>query len=264
MTKHLWQAEEYRNHSSVQYNAAMELLQKVSFKEGDQVLDIGCGDGKITALIANHLKMGSILGIDISQEMIDFAKQSFPKNGNPNLEFSIQDAEKLDYFEQFDIIVSSFAIQWVKNQRAFLQGAYRSLKPSGYLAVTIPLGISDPLEQAIETVKAQPEWAPYFQKFNKQWNFITSDEFTGLLATNGFQVSSCEIIDQNIMFPSLERFKKYVLQWFPYLGPLPENLRDPFFREIVDQYLEMEPILEDGRVRFNFSRMDIIAHKIVN
>ncbi|MCP6756534.1 class I SAM-dependent methyltransferase, partial [Klebsiella pneumoniae] len=73
---HYWNAEEYHIHSQAQAYAALELLTSFNFKGDEQVLDIGCGDGKITSAIANSLPNGIILGIDISQTMIEFAQKS--------------------------------------------------------------------------------------------------------------------------------------------------------------------------------------------
>jgi ubiquinone/menaquinone biosynthesis C-methylase UbiE len=87
LDKHVWQAAEYHENSSAQKEAALHLLQFCKFRKNDHVLDIGCGDGKITALIACKVKQGRVLGIDISQEMINFAQEAFSKNQFSNLLF---------------------------------------------------------------------------------------------------------------------------------------------------------------------------------
>jgi len=47
-TNHIWDAEEYHKNSSIQYEATNQLLQNFQFKGNDKILDVGCGDGKIT------------------------------------------------------------------------------------------------------------------------------------------------------------------------------------------------------------------------
>lgn len=90
-----WQAEKYHENSGVQLEAAMHLLKILNLKGTEEVLDVGCGDGKITAGIANSLTEGSILGTDLSKEMIHFASHKFLPSKKNNLKFSILNAEAI-------------------------------------------------------------------------------------------------------------------------------------------------------------------------
>jgi trans-aconitate methyltransferase len=74
-----WNAQEYAASSSNQEEWALELLSKLDLKESDWVLDIGSGDGEITALIARRVPKGFALGIDSSREMVDLARDRFPQ-----------------------------------------------------------------------------------------------------------------------------------------------------------------------------------------
>ena len=70
---HKWDPADYHKSSSAQYNWAMALIADL-FLEGDErILDIGCGDGRVTAHLAGLVPSGSVLGIDLSPEMISFA-----------------------------------------------------------------------------------------------------------------------------------------------------------------------------------------------
>ena len=106
ITQHLWQPEEYCLHSFVQNDAAKQLLQYVQLKGDEQILDVGCGDGKITAAIAKHVPRGHVTGIDISQDMISFARKAFPKRSHPNLTFLAQDAQQFNYCAGLDLVFS--------------------------------------------------------------------------------------------------------------------------------------------------------------
>jgi len=74
-----WNPEEYHNNSHIQENAAAELLKHINIKQTDKILDIGCGNGKITAKISSSLTTGSTIGIDLSREMINFDKNKLSK-----------------------------------------------------------------------------------------------------------------------------------------------------------------------------------------
>jgi len=77
----------YSKNSKLQWNIAMETIDLVQWAGSERVLDIGCGDGKITAQIASKLTRGAVLGVDISKAMIDFACSHYPQAHYPNLAF---------------------------------------------------------------------------------------------------------------------------------------------------------------------------------
>lgn len=259
---HLWKAEEYHFNSTAQYDAAIELMKRLRLEGNERVLDVGCGDGKISAKIAKQIPLGSVIGIDVSSEMIDYAQKAFPKKDHDNLTFFLQDAQQLDDYEDLDIIFSSFALQWI-NPCLFFKHAFKSLKPFGYLVATIPLGISSALQESIDAIIALPAWASYFHSFSPGWNFLPYYEYKQLLEAQKFILMSFTIVQQKVMFSSREAFEKYVIQWFSYLSVLPKHLKMTFFKLIIDAYLEINPVQVNGEIIFSFPRIDFIANKSI-
>ena len=259
---HTWEAERYHTHSSAQNDAASQLLQFIQLKGHESILDVGCGDGKISAEMARSLPTGAVMGIDISYEMICFANKTFPKTKYPNLTFSSQDAQEFNYHEKLDIIFSSFALQWLPNPSAFFKCAYKSLNASGYIAATIPLGISNELERATSIIVSLPEWSAYFQNFFPNWHFLTVDKYKQLLIEHQFMPTLFSTVHQTAMYTSRKNFEEYVIQWFSYLSPLPQSLKQAFFKQVIDKYLEIHPPLRNGEVSLKFLRLDLLAKKI--
>lgn len=70
----------YQDHSNLQWSCAIESLKKISFNSTDKVLDVGCGDGKITAFIAKQISNGIVIGLDISKEMLVSASSHYPSS----------------------------------------------------------------------------------------------------------------------------------------------------------------------------------------
>jgi trans-aconitate 2-methyltransferase len=263
-SKHNWEAEEYHNNSSAQEIAATQLLQDLHLTGREQVLDVGCGDGKITAKIASLVPSGSVLGIDASPTMIEFAKSKFSKASYPNLTFLQQDGQQIDYPSKFDLIFSSFAIQWMPDKSAFFEAANKCLKPEGHLVATIPLGISSALEKSISIMVSKPEWSYYFVKFTPGWHFISSPEFFELLAKHSFTITHFQTVPQTVIFPSRKAFENYVLPWFSYLNAVPEHLKQAFLKQTVDYYMRVEPTIVENGVSFKFLRLEVIAAKAIS
>ncbi len=260
----VWRADEYHKLSLAQDSAAKEFLKRLQVEKNASILDIGCGNGKISAKLAKMAEKGQVLGIDKSKEMISFARENFPKDHHANLIFKIRDAQKLLFKGKFDMIFSSFALQWIENKNLFFQKAYRALKKDGKLAMIVPTGVSPELEQAVHTLIMLPKWREYFHGFHPNWFFSDSKSIKHLIIENTFKVDYSHFSIQEVEFPSREAFERYVLLWFPYLKPLPEDLREGFFRDVLEEYFRLLPVQSDGTVLLRIPKIDIIATKLSN
>ncbi len=265
-----WKGDEYAKNSESQKSSADDFLKKMqegakaaasfsTFKGNEVILDVGCGDGKITAAIASKVPQGKVVGIDISPSMIDFAKKAFPADSN--LTFQVQDAASLDYHEEFDLIASFTVMQWVTKQQDALVGFERALKPGGKLWIQMPMGLPTAMQQALSKVIAQDKWKQYFTSFQPPWNFFTRMQYVKLLDSAHLIATKLEITTKDEAFPSREAFQGFVKQWFPYLRALPNELKDSFMTDLVDNYLKALPADEQGRVHFIVDRLEVEALK---
>src|SRR3990167_4398445 len=156
--KQSWNAKTYHNHSSIQFEAAKKILSQIVLSGQEQILDVGCGDGKITAMIAGCVPHGNILGIDSSNRMVQYASETFENNKLNNICFDLKDAETIEYKNQFDIIFSSFALHWLKDFGQFAKKAYQALMWDGKIIFTIPLDMSPVLERASQEISQSKKW----------------------------------------------------------------------------------------------------------
>src|SRR5208282_2776141 len=131
-----WNAADYAANSVVQQSWARELIAKLNLRGDEQILDVGCGDGKVTAEIARAVPRGSVTGVDASAEMIGFARKTFPSGRFPNLKFQIADARKICFKKKFTVLFSNAALHWVDDHEEFLRGAASALIPGGRLVVS--------------------------------------------------------------------------------------------------------------------------------
>lgn len=256
-----WKAENYFQNSSSQQDAASDLLKYITICGNEKILDVGCGDGKITASLAKKLPNGSIIGLDYSPSMIKFAKTTFTEEDYPNLKFVLGDAQDLHHNEDFDLILSFTTLQWILKHDAFLAGAFEGLTPSGTLAITMPMGLPSSLEQAAKEVSTSRQWALYFEGFSTGWNFVEKDAYSELLSAHGFVPQRLVVVPQKDIFPSRDVFEKFLGQWFPYLRPLPDTLKKIFMNQVLDRFAELEGGFPDGEVHFKIRRLEVVATK---
>ena len=128
-----WDPKLYSSNSSAQKDWGLALLAKLHLKGNEKVLDVGCGDGKLSAEIAKNLPEGSVLGIDLSEAMIAFARNHYPPEKFPNLAFIQRGANELTFDSEFDRVFSNAAFHWMKDHGHILKNLRKSLKPGGTL-----------------------------------------------------------------------------------------------------------------------------------
>src|SRR5262249_30142203 len=169
---------DYYRQSGLQQAMAEEQLGHLTLEGGERILDIGCGDGKITAEIAARVPRGSALGVDPSQNMIAFASSRFGPPAQANLRFEEADARRLPYRDEFDLVVSFNALHWVPEQDAALGSIRAALKPGGRaLLRLVPSGRRECLEDVIEEVRQRPRWTGSFVGFRRPYVHFTPEEY---------------------------------------------------------------------------------------
>lgn len=256
-----WNGEEYNQNSSSQKDAASDLLKYNSLNGDEYVLDIGSGDGKITAMLAKQLAAGEILGIDISPSMVEFAARNFPKEEYPNLEFELMSAEQMSFSPIFNYIFSFTTLQWIKDHPLVIAKVKKSLKLNGSFAATMPMGLPYALGVAVNEAMQQANWKEYFIDFDTGWNFVTAKQYEEYLKSEGFAIRRLEVVRQKDIFPSLEIFRGFISQWFPYLRPLPKEEKEVFMNQVLTRYIELDPLDESGQLHFKINRLEVIAEK---
>ncbi len=131
MNAYRWNAQDYAQNSQAQQQWAKELTAQLQLSGRETVLDLGCGDGKVTAEIATIVDRGTVVGIDNSAAMIELAQGRYPEQQHPNLSFRVMDAGSLSFTECFDVVFSNAVLHWVKHHQPVIGGLYRSLKSGG-------------------------------------------------------------------------------------------------------------------------------------
>ena len=126
-----WNAREYSSISELQAAMAGEVLALLKLEGSEQVLDVGCGDGKITAQIAARVQQGTVIGVDASHQMVEFASTQFGPDRWPNLKCQVADAREIGFSNQFDLVVSFNARHCVPDQEVALRARAKALRPDG-------------------------------------------------------------------------------------------------------------------------------------
>jgi trans-aconitate methyltransferase len=223
----LWDAKHYKKHSKPQFKKGILALQNIKFNGTEYVLDVGCGDGRITAQIAQSVSNGYVLGIDISQNMITEAINNF--SNIKNLEFKCADITKFSSGKKFDLVVSFSAFHWVNNQKKALENIFNILKPEGRLEIRM----SGKYKGAIDSVFEMPKWATILKNQEETYFSQTPETLTKLLESTGFKKIRVNQEIKEKIYKDKEEIFNWAFAWVPHATGLPENKAREFTDDIV-------------------------------
>ncbi len=260
-TMYRWNPADYRQHSTMQAQFARDLLSLLRLRDDERVLDIGCGDGKITATIAERVPHGAVVGVDISLEMIRFAQQNFTELDN--VTFQVADAACLPFANDFEWVMSFAALHWIHDHRPVLASIARALKPRGRVLMQFGgEGNGGRLFDIARDVVNAPRWRDYFRGFTFPWYFPSAEEYEPLVRGTGLLPDRVEVVLREAMHQGREGFVGWMrTTWIPFLQHLPDDLRDDFIADVIDRYLVVCPMDADGIARVPMMRLEVTAHK---
>ncbi len=228
--------------------------------DGDAIraVDLGCGPGNSTAVVAEAFPGAAIVGLDSSPEMIASARKT-----DTRAEWVVADVSAWDADRKFDLVFSNAMLQWVGDQKALLAKMASWLAPAGVIAVQVPGNGSSPLHRAL--MAAADSW-PNRERFAGLEDAIRYREpefYYDALSALGLAPDVWETTYWHRMENRESR-----VEWYsgtgmrPWLGRLSgEAERDAFKRDVLDLARDEYPVRPDGSVLFPFRRIFFTASR---
>jgi len=254
-----WNAADYAQNSASQMLWADELLARLALRGDERILDVGCGDGKITARLAAAVPDGKVSGVDASLEMIAHAQAHHMR---ANLDFQVMDARHLDLLAgTFDVVFSNAALHWVDDHRAFLRGAARALRPGGRLAVSCGgRGNAQAVFVALRAVLRRATWREYFRRLERPYFFYAPEQYERWLREAGFRAEGVTLAGKDAHHPGAAGLAAWLrTTWLPYTRRVPEARREEFVAAVAARYLEKHPLDSAGQAQVRMVRLEIEA-----
>ncbi len=254
-----WNAAEYHRRSSLQEAMGQEVLALLDLKGSERILDVGCGDGKITAEIASRAPRGSVVGVDPSRDMISFAQKHYDSVQKLNLRFQVADARRLSFQGEFDFVVSFNALHWIPEQNAALSSIRSALISGGKAQLRlVPAGARQSLENVIEATRQTSKWNTYFHDFHDPYLHLTPEQYAAMAERNGFRILHVSMKDQTWDFGSRAAFSAFcAVGSVAWTNRLPAAERAGFINDVLDRYRAVAADNSEEGHTFKFYQMDI-------
>ena len=259
----VWNPRDYAANSAAQLAWARELIARLRLCGRERVLDVGCGDGKVSAELARALPRGSVIGVDSSAEMVRFAREAFPAKEFPRLDFRQMDARELRFASYFDIIFSNATLHWVDDHPAFLRSAASCLKPGGRLLVSCGgKGNAHDVFAALRATIRLKNWRGFFRKLAAPYFFHRPEDYENWLPQFGFSPRQVRLADKDVNFAGPGGLAAWIrTTWLPYTQRVPAAAREEFIADVVRLYALKHPPDAQGNLKVRMVRLEIDAAK---
>ena len=232
-----WNPKTYHKFQRERFAPFEDLLNLVMVGDGLKVIDLGCGTGELTELLAERLPGSDILGIDSSPEMLEQAKVK----ERPGLRFERRSIEELS--GEWDLVFSNAAIQWVKDHVQLIPKLISSVKPGGQLAVQLPSNHSHITQLLVHEIAKEEPFVQALGGWTRTSSVLSIREYAELLYENG----GTDIVVFEKVFPHILKDADAVADWLsgtmllPYFERLPESLHEGFRERYVSRLKERCP-----------------------
>ncbi|SEN52775.1 Trans-aconitate methyltransferase [Paenibacillus sp. OK076] len=232
-------------------NLGVDILSLLQPQTGERILDIGSGNGDLTAKIA---AAGAIpTGIDLSERMVSLAQQKYP-----DLNVQVKDASQYRTNIPFDAVFSHAAIHWINNPAATTRSIWLALREGGrFVAEFAGSGNVSILTTAMKQVL---EEHGYTWAGRNPWYHPSLGEYATLLEQNGFRVTFAQYFDK----PAPLKEEEGLRNWL-------DSFTDYFFKDVSSADMEsiyqailteVKPHFErEGQWFLDTTRLRIVAIK---
>ena len=195
------EAAVYHNISDMQHEDALKLLEILSPQPNGSILDLGCGTGRLSKVLSERVgNGGKVVGVDLDEDRIKIAIAE-AKDCN-NLQLMVGSDQTFPE-DQYDMVVATDVIHWIKDKEATFKRVYDNLKPGGKFGFTTFHGNATP-DLMIEI--AQLCGPAAYDVVMNSILYETGEYFSDLAGATGFNVSLLDIRDRKKTFSSLNAF----------------------------------------------------------
>jgi trans-aconitate 2-methyltransferase len=251
--------EFYMKHSKPQYAWAHDLIKKMDVPLYPfNLLDIGCGDGKITKDMQHLFPQAKVTAIDPNKSMIKLAS----KQSN-TIKWQNSSLGDLSHHHQYDVITSFSTLHWIKNLDGAFKKIFSFLKEGGkaYFVFCSKIELIDRLGHSIKSTTRSNKWKNYFNKTSQFEDLIylyTPEEISLKLNNANFKIIESKTVETSYIFKSKEDFYQWCYGWSPYKNILKDKHKE-FWLDVINAYLTYIPELKDGSINY----IDYMQHVIV-
>jgi trans-aconitate 2-methyltransferase len=230
------------------------VLEGVALRGDEVALDVGCGSGRLTALLLERLPRGRVVALDRTPSMIAAARGTLAPFG-ARVEVREMDVLELRDRDAFDLVFSTATFHWIHDHARLFRVLFAALRPGGRLVAQCGGGANVARMHArAEALLDEPAYASFFEGFAEPWHFADDATTRGHLEAAGFRDIDVSLVPAPTPFADRASFREFAEA--VVLGSFVQRIGDPALRArfvdtITDQAERDDPPFEIDYVRLN-------------
>ncbi|MDQ4051318.1 MAG: trans-aconitate 2-methyltransferase [Actinomycetota bacterium] len=248
-----WDPDRYLTYADERSRPFVDLLARVDAHDPRTVVDLGCGPGNLTRLLADRWPDAEITGLDSSPEMIAKARETAG-----GIRFEVADLRDWAPTAPVDVLVSNATLQWVPDHLDLLPRLVDAVSPGGWLAFQVPGNFDEPSHTIRRELESEPAYADHTRDLDRPGSH-DPEVYLRALTELGCTVEAWETTYLHVL-----QGEDPVFTWVagtsarPVLQALPPDLRDAFTEELKRRLRAAYPRSHDGVV-LPFRRVFAVA-----
>jgi trans-aconitate 2-methyltransferase len=252
-----WSAKQYVAFEDERTRPVRDLLAALPPIEARSVIDLGCGPGNSTEVLAQRYPEAQAAGIDSSPDMIAAARRRLP-----SVDFAVRDVQDWDSSGSFDVILANAVLQWVPHHETLLPQLVGKLAPRGGLAVQMPDNLDEHAHRLMREIAQRGPWAAKLADAAAARTPLAGmDWYYELLRP------LCAKVDlwRTTYYHALSGGAAAIVEWFkgsglrPFIEPLSDAERGAYLEHYTAAIADAYPALADGTVLLPFPRVFMVA-----
>jgi trans-aconitate 2-methyltransferase len=256
-----WNPDQYLKFVNERTQPVRDLIARIASDSVQQAIDLGCGPGNSTAMLAARWPNAEITGIDSAPAMIETARRDYPRH-----RWLVDDITRWSRSTdaRYDLVFSNAALQWVPDHGGLYPRLFDRVAPGGALALQVPMSFVAPAHDAMRDLAATPAWSPLFPAAGvREWHVETPEFYYDCIAPHAARIDLWQTEYLHVMDNAAA-----IVEWYkgtglrPFLDVLPsDGDRERFLSDYLDRMRDAYPARPDGRILFPFMRFFLIAYR---
>lgn len=239
-----WDARTYHAVSEPQFEWGKRVLATLELAGRENVLDAGCGTGRLSALLVERVPSGRIVALDRSTNMVQLASSTLGPF-REHADVVLADLVALPFVGAFDVVFSTATFHWILDHDRLFANLFRALKPSGRLHAQCGGGrnLARLHERAVALARSS-RFASDFAGWTDPWNYSSATDARARLGNAGFVGVRTWVEEAPARFPDAESFRVFIrtVVLRPFLAPIGDDQRRAAFLDhVVDAASRDDP-----------------------
>lgn len=252
-----WNPEIYNKFKNIRYQPFYDLADFIKPVSGMKAIDLGCGTGEQTAILADKFKEADFLGVDSSAEMLEQSKAL----ETDHLHFRKATTEEtLASGEKWDLIFSNAALQWSNDHETLFTELIKLVNPKGQFAVQMPVQPENKLNVILAELVDEQPFKSYLKGYKRDSPVLSIDEYAQILFDGG--IEELQILQK--VYPIIANDHETLYNFIsgsaliPYIERLEAEQKELFIKTYKERIAEHFPKLP---AIYSFKRLLLYGRK---